>query len=66
MEISRQSEAFAYRVAEQAQLEWDRSFATGDWELIARPPTGGIKVVQTEDRHPDTLQSYARRIHVLQ
>ena len=46
----------AIRTAEQAQLEWDRSFNTGEWELIARPPTGGVKVIETEDRHPDTLQ----------
>ena len=46
----------AIRTAEQAQLEWDRSFDTGDWELISRPPSGPIRVVETEPRQPDTLE----------
>lgn len=44
------------RTAEEAHLEWDHSFSTGEWELISRPPTGPVRVVETEPRQPDTIQ----------
>ena len=52
MKIQRQRDRFGIYLAEQAEVRWDRSFETTDWELVSQTPDGETYVIVTHPREP--------------